>query len=187
SSTLYTGPIELSATTELRAQPFTDGLPSGAVSTALYVARTFEFTSDLPIVLVDGYGRGKPTDKEVYFNAAVLVYEPVDGVASLAALPTLAVRAGYHVRGQSSANFPQTPYKIEFWDNVDQDADYPLLGMPAEADWALIPPYYDRALIRNPLVYELGRDMGLEAPRVRFAEVYINYEPRPLAESDYQG
>src|SRR5690606_12115175 len=142
---------------------------------------------DLPIVLVDGYGRGKPTDKEVYFNAAVLVYEPVDGVASLAALPTLAVRAGYHVRGQSSANFPQTPYKVEFWNNLDEDADYPLLGMPAEADWALIPPYYDRALVRNPFVYELGRDMGLEAPRVRFAEVYINYEARPLAETDYQG
>src|SRR5690606_28155386 len=65
SSPLYAGPIQLTETTQLRAQPFTEGLPSGAVSTAVYIARTFEFTSDLPIVLVDGYGGGKPEDKEV--------------------------------------------------------------------------------------------------------------------------
>ncbi|WP_437798952.1 CotH kinase family protein [Sorangium sp. So ce693] len=188
SSTLYTGePVPLTATTQVRAQAFVGGAATGAVSTGLYIARTIDATSDIPIVIVDGYGMGKPTDKEVYFDAAVMIWEPVDGVASIASLPTMAMRGGYHVRGQSSQNFPQTPYKLELWDNDDKDLDYPVLGMPADSDWALIPPYYDRTLIRNPFTFTLGRDMGLQAPRVEFAEVYLNYDARAIGEADYQG
>jgi hypothetical protein len=188
SSTLYAGtPLALTATTQLRAQPFVAGAASGAVSTALYILRTFDLSSDLPIVLVDGYGKGEPTDKNTYKDAAVMVFEPVSGTASLTALPTLAARAGWHLRGQSSANFPQAPYKVELWDNANKDADYPVIGMPADSDWALIPPYYDRTLVRNPFVYTLGHDMGMEAPRVKYAEVYLNWEARGIAESDYQG
>ncbi|WP_437968773.1 CotH kinase family protein [Sorangium sp. So ce260] len=188
ASTLYTGePLALTATTQVRAQAFVGGAASGAVSTGLYIARTIDATSDLPIIVIDGYGTGKPTDKEVYFDAAVMIWEPVNGVASIASLPTMAMRGGYHVRGQSSMNFPQTPYKLELWGNDDKDLDYPVLGMPADSDWALIPPYYDRTLIRNPFTFSLGRDMGLEAPRTEFAEVYLNYDARSIGEADYQG
>jgi CotH kinase protein/Chitobiase/beta-hexosaminidase C-terminal domain len=187
SSMLYTQALQLTATTQLRAQAFAQGVPSGNPSTAIYVARSFDFTSDLPIVVVDGYGSGKPMDKKVYKDAAFMVFEPSDGTASLAARPNIASRAGYHVRGQSSVRLPQTPYRVELWNNAGEDEDYAVLGMPADSDWALIPPYYDRSLVRNPLVYELGRDIGLPAPRVRFAEVYVNYEARPLAAIDYLG
>src|SRR5688500_10143521 len=162
-------------------------MPSGALSTALYTARSFDLSSDLPIILVDGYGKGKPSDKEVSLDAAVMIFEPSGGMATLTAMPTLASRAGYHVRGQSSASFPQTPYKIELWDNANQDVDHTVLGMPSDSDWALIPPYYDRSLVRNPFVYTLGAEIGLGAPRNAYAEVYINYEARPVADSDYQG
>ncbi|WP_437648367.1 CotH kinase family protein [Sorangium sp. So ce362] len=188
ASTLYTGePVTLTTTTQVRAQVFVGGAASGAVSTGIYIARTVDATSDLPIMIIDGYGEGKPTDKEIYFDAAVMIWEPVNGVASIASLPTMAMRGGYHVRGQSSRNFPQTPYKLELWDNDDKDLDYPVLGMPADSDWALIPPYYDRTLIRNPFTFTLGRDMGLEAPRNEFAEVYLNYDARSIGEADYQG
>lgn len=188
ASPLYAGtPIAISATTQLRAQAFIGGTASGTASTAIYIARTFEATSSLPIMIVDGYGSGKSTDKTIFLNAAVMVFEPVDGTASLSNLPTLTTRAGYHLRGQSSASFDQRPYRLEFWDNADHDVDLPLLGMPSDSDWALIPPYYDRTLIRNPLAYTLGKDLGLSAPRTQFAEVYLNYESRPLAETDYQG
>jgi hypothetical protein len=187
-SPLFDGaPLKLTETTRLRAHAFVDGSRKGRVTTALYIARDFEFTSDLPIVIVDGYGGGKPVDKEVFLPAAVMVFEPVDGEASLAALPTIATRAGYHVRGQSSRRWPKTPYRLEFRDNAGEDADYPVLGMPAQSDWALIPPYYDRTLIRNPFAFELGRDMGLEAPRSAYVEVYLSYEGRVLKQSDYQG
>ncbi len=188
TSTLYAGtPLVLTATTQLRAQAFVGGMSSGRLSTALYIQRTFDLTSDLPIVLVDGYGKGKPTDKTISVDAAVMIFEPKDGSATLSVLPTLASRAGYHVRGQSSASFPQTPYKVELWDNQNDDVDHPVLGMPSDSDWALIPPYYDRSLIRNPFTYTLGSEIGLSAPRTAYAEVYINYEARAMAETDYQG
>ncbi|HET9959237.1 MAG TPA: CotH kinase family protein [Polyangiaceae bacterium] len=187
TSQVYAGAITLTATTQLRAQAFVAGAPSGAPSTGLYIARTFDATSDVPIVLMDSYGSGKP-DKSTYKSVAVMVFEPVNGTASVASLPTIAARGGYHLRGQSSAGFEQAPYKIEFWDNADKDLDYPVMGMPADSDWALIPPYYDRSLIRNPFTYTLGKEMGLEAPRTVNAEVYLNWTAgRPMDTADYQG
>lgn len=187
TSTLYGGAVTLVDTTQLRAGAFVAGAQSGAISTGLYIARTFDAASSLPIVIMDSYASGKPTDKTVSVDVAVMVFEPKDGTASLSALPTLATRAGYHVRGQSSASFPQAPYKVEFWDNEGKDANYPLLGMPSDSDWALIPPYYDRTLIRNPFIYELGREMGLSAPHWAYAEVYLNYDGGALTQDHYQG
>lgn len=188
SSTVYSGsPLTIKTTTQVRAQAFVDGTASGAVSTAIYVARTIDPTSDIPILLVESYGKPKPCDKETYVEAAVMVWQPVDGVAKMASLPTLVTRAGYHVRGQSSMSFPQTPYKVELWDNANKDVDLPLLGMPADSDWALIAPFYDRTIIRNPFVYTLGQEMGMQAPRSEYAEVYINQTTHALASTEYEG
>lgn len=187
-ATLYAGtPIVITATTQVRAQAFTGGTPAGTMSTAIYIARTFDFTSDIPIVVMDGYGRGKPQDKVNFIDLAFFTFEPVEGTASLANEPTLAARAGYHLRGQSSMMFKKAPYRVELWDNEDNDADYPVLGMPDESDWAMIGPYTDKTLIRNAFVYALGKDMGLCAMQLRFAEVYINQEDSPLEPEDYQG
>jgi hypothetical protein len=188
TSPLYDGsPVNVDRTRQIRARAFVGGEPAGDPGTALYVARTFDTTSDLPLVVVEGYGQGKPEDRETYVDMAFMVFEPVAGVAALSNAPTLVTRAGYHLRGQSSATFEQAPYRIELWDNASEDAEYPVLGMPAESDWALIGPYSDRTLIRNAFVYDLGRDMGLSAPRYAFAEVYINQADRALSTDDYQG
>ena len=190
TSTLYAGtPITLTATTQLRATPFIGGAAGGRTSTALYIARTFDLTSTLPLLILDGYGKGPSTDKDLYLAAAVMIWDPAGGggSASFTSLPTVVARSAYHLRGQSSASFPQKPFKVEFRDNGDGDMKLPVLGMPAEADWALIAPYYDRALIRNPFIYSLGREMGMLAPRLQYVEVYINTANRPVAETDYQG
>lgn len=187
SSTLYESPLVLDTSTELRAQVFpADGTPTQP-STGLYVARDFDATSDIPILLIDGYTGGKPTDKDTYRRAAFLLFEPVDGVATLSNLPTVATRSGHRLRGQSSQSHPKTPYRVELWDNHDDDADHVIAGMPAEADWALIHLYVDRSLVRNAFMYELGRQIGLAAPRQAFAEVYINHTDPVLSESHYQG
>ncbi len=187
-STLYEGqPLVLTETTQLRALAYLDGAVAGLDSTAIYIQRTFDFSSDIPIVILEGYGGGKPEDKENYIDLAFMAFEPAEGIASLSSLPDVATRAGYRLRGQSSANFEKAPYRVELWDNAGDDADYPLLGMPAEADWAMIGPYTDRSLIRNAFVYSLSRDMGLVAMDLRFAEVFINQDGGPLEESDYEG
>jgi hypothetical protein len=188
ASPLYDGrALSIGETRQVRAQAFVGDMPAGRPGTALYVARRFDAAGDLPLIVLEGYGAGKPVDREVYVDMALLVFEPVDGVAALSSVPTWATRGGYHLRGQSSAMFEQAPYRIELWDNASEDVDLPLLGMPADSDWALIGPYSDRSLVRNAFAYDLGRDMGLAAPRYAFAEVYINQEARALEVGDYQG
>ncbi len=185
---VYAGtPLELAATTQLRAQAFVGGLPAGQPSTAIYILRNFDYTSDIPIVVMEGYGGGKPPNKEDWLDLAFMTFEPTDGVADLANLPTLATRAGYHLRGQSSSSFPKAPYRVELWDNDGSDEDYPVLGMPAESDWAMIGPCADNSLLRNAFIYDLAADMGLATMRMRFAEVFINQDDSPLEEADYEG
>lgn len=193
TSTLYDGtPLALTETTQLRAQQFVAGAPSGLGATAIYIRRTFDVNSDIPLIIMEAYGGGKPPtqagpEKVVYRDLGFMLFEPVDGVAALSAPPTWASRAGYHVRGQSSASFPKTPYRLELWDENNEDTDKPMMGMPADSDWAMIGEYSDKTLVRNAFSFSLAVEMGLNAPEMRFAEVYINQDEGPLEAEDYQG
>lgn len=187
ASTLYNGQsIAINKTTQLRAAAFVAGNMSGKSSTAIYIARDFDYTSDIPIIIMDGYGGGKPKDKYNFIDLAFMTFEPVNGVASISNPPTLVTRAGYHLRGQSSMSFMQAPYRIELWDNDNNDVDYPVLGMPSGSDWALISPCTDNSLIRNVLAFDLGKAMGLATVQYRFAEVFINQD-NELTDDDYEG
>ncbi|MFD1145583.1 CotH kinase family protein [Saccharothrix hoggarensis] len=186
-STLYLGaPLQFTRTTQLRAQAFVGQTPSGAPGTAMYAARNTTTAHDLPVIMIDSYGAGKPARE--YFDATAMIFQPGGGgTTSLAAAPAVATRAGFRLRGQSSASFEKTPYRIEFWDNDNDDADYPVLGMPADSDWVLRGPFTDKALIREAFVYDLGREMGLKAPRYAFAEFYLNTDASPVGANDYMG
>ncbi|GIJ45995.1 hypothetical protein Val02_28810 [Virgisporangium aliadipatigenens] len=186
SSPVYSAPIALTRTTQVRAQAYVNGAASGAPGTALYVARGSVGTShDLPLLVLDAYGRGAPGRD--YVDAAVLEIQPSGGSATLATAPAVATRAGIHLRGQSSATFPKAPYRLELRGNDDDDADYPLGGMPADSDWVLRGPYPDKTLIHDAFAYGLARDMGLQAPRFAFFEVYLNTDAQPMAANDYMG
>jgi hypothetical protein len=191
SSTLYSGSaVSLSTTTQIRAQAFIGTEPAGAPGTAVYIARSFDTSVDLPIILIDTYGSGElPTgaNERVFEDAAFMAFEAEGGAASLSATPSIATRSGIHIRGQSTAMFEKKPYRVELWDNQGLDADWPLLGMPAESDWALRGPFADKALIRDPFVYSLGRDMGMQAPRWAYCEAYINLDGGAVGEDDYEG
>ncbi|MFF5218805.1 CotH kinase family protein [Micromonospora sp. NPDC000442] len=185
-SPLYSGSaLRFTRTTQLRAQAFVGQTASGAPGTAMYVAQNTSTAHDLPVVLIDSYGAGRP--EREYFDATTMIFEPGGGSTSLAAAPTVATRAGFRLRGQSSAMFEKTPFRLEFWDNEDDDADYPVLGMPADSDWVLRGPFSDKALIREAFVYDLGRQMGLPAPRYAFAEFYLNTDAAPVGADDYMG
>ncbi|NLD93761.1 MAG: hypothetical protein GX639_13985 [Fibrobacter sp.] len=187
-SDIYSEAIEISSTTQLRAAAFVDGKMSGLPSTAIYIARDFDYTSDIPILIMEGYGGGAPPDKYNFINLGVMIFDPVDGKSSLDALPTLSTRAGYHLRGQSSMMmFNQAPYRIELWDNFNEDVNQPVMGMPSDADWALISPCTDNTLIRNVLATEIGKQLGLKTVQYRFCEVFINQDGGPLTASDYEG
>ena len=186
-SALYQGPLQFTRTTQLRAQAFVDQAASGRPGTAMYVAREATTTAhDLPVVVIDSYAAGKP--QREYFDAATMIFEPqAGGTTSPAAAPAVATRAGFKLRGQSSASFEKTPYRLEFRDNADDDTDHPVLGMPADSDWVLRGPFTDKSLIREAFVYDLGREMGLKAPRYRFVEFYLNTDATAVGTADYMG
>lgn len=203
TSTLYDGSeLVLTETTQLRAQGFVAGTASGEPNTAIYVARTFDVESDIPIVIMEGYAGGRPQKETAGFGGGndaeppvqqelidlgFMVFEPVDGVARISNAPVLATRAGYRERGQSSAGAEKSPYKVEFWDQYDADLDLPVLGMPAESDWAMIGEAFDPTQIQNSLVYDWGVQMGLATVRLRFVELYINFDGGPLEPGDFFG
>jgi hypothetical protein len=190
ASMLYDGtPLRLTATTQIRAEAFDHGVSAGLAGTGLYIARSFDIPVDLPIIVIDDYGHGPllSSDDRSFVDAALMTFDAAGGSTSLSSPPSLATRAGFHIRGQSSAMFEKPPYRVELRGPTDVDEDHPMLGMPAEADWALHAPYPDKALIRNAFVYSLGRDMGMPAPRFAFAELYLNVSPRPLTTGDYAG
>ncbi|WP_093837046.1 CotH kinase family protein [Streptomyces aidingensis] len=187
-SPLYGGtPLRFTTTTQLRAQAFVNGTPSGDPGTAMYIAHNVSTSHDLPLLVMDAYGGGKP-DRE-YADVATMVMEPqpAGGTTSLSAAPALATRAGFHLRGQSSSTFEKAPYRLELRDNEDDDLDLPVLGMPAEADWVLRGPFSDKTLIHDAFVYDLGRAMGMQAPRYAFVELYLNLDGQPMGTDDYQG
>lgn len=184
---LYREPLEFNATVQLRAQAYLEGAPLGESSTAIYVQRAEDASSNLPLLVLDAYGLGKPEDRSRFHDVGLMLFEPSNGIAHLADLPSVVSRAGWRVRGQSSASFDKTPYRVELWDEHDDDLDRPLAGLPAESDWALIGPFVDRSLIRNALVYDLGRAMGLAAPRYTWVEVYISLQGEALSSSSYEG
>ncbi|WP_435819106.1 CotH kinase family protein [Micromonospora ureilytica] len=186
-ASLYSGSaLRFTRTTQLRAQAFVGQTPTGAPGTAMYTAQNVTTAHDLPVVLIDSYGAGRPGRE--YFDATTMIFEPTGGgTTSLAATPTLSTRAGFRLRGNSSATFEKTPFRVEFWDNENDDADHPVLGMPADSDWVLRGPFPDKALIREALVYDLGREMGLPAPRYAFAEFYLNTDAAPVGAGDYMG
>ena len=87
--------------------------------------------------------------------------------------------AGIEFRGASSqALFPKKSYGVEFWDADNNDIDASVFDMPEEEDWVLHGPYSDKSLIRNKLIYDISRDIGMYASRAEFVELTINDNAR---------
>ena len=74
-SPLYAGtPLRFTRTTQLRAQAFVGQTASGAPGTAMYVAQNVATAHDLPVVVLDSYGAGKPARE--YLDATAMIFEP---------------------------------------------------------------------------------------------------------------
>jgi hypothetical protein len=78
------------------------------------------------------------------------------------------------IRGNYSQILPQKPYKIETLNDVEEELNVSLLGMPEENDWALLANYNDKVFMRNQLAYNLFDEMGHYGCRTKHCEVVIN-------------
>jgi hypothetical protein len=174
SSPLYTGPLTISSSTQVRARAFpaqANCFP-GPLRSESYVrisSAAAGFSSDVPLVLLYNFGAGGLTAS--YDQSAVMmVFGTEYGRASLTNRPDLAARIGINIRGNTAMG-----YAVETWDEYNDDCQVEVLGMPAQSDWVFYTPnVFDPGLIHNPLAYELSNQIGRYAVRTRFAEVFLN-------------
>ena len=188
---VYSAPILVSGTVQVRARGTNANWTDGFVTGNSYVrleSNLVNFSSDLPLIVLENYGAGGIPQSALQ-PLDLLVFEPGQpGERTTLALPaTVNMRAGLHSRGSASEGYPKKQFKLETWNQADDDEHVALLGLPAESDWVLNGDWQEESLIRNPLMYGLARDMGLEAPGTRFCEVYLHTSGGSLKASDYYG
>ena len=189
---VYTGPILLTNTTQIRARATERGLLPGAPSSETYLMLTPDLnqlatmTSSIPILVLTTL-KNASIGASVNTSVHMSVFEPRDGRTSLMTRPTLATRAGIKTRGSSTGSQPQSNFAIEWWDEFNQDRDLGILGMPKDSEWVLYAPSdLDPTMLHNPFTMGLSRQMNFSAPETRFVEVYLN-RGGPLKSTDWFG
>ena len=190
SSTAYLGPIAVTNSVQVRARSYADNLLPGPPHSEAYLrldGSLETFTSDLPVVVLHTLGSGSPNASR-QTSANLSVYEPDRGVTSLARPPTLITRAALKLRGSSTQDLAKSSFAVEFWDEFNADVDLEILGMPADSDWVLYAvTQYEPAMIHNPFVHQLARDLGAYSSRTRFVEVFLNTGTGPISTNHYNG
>jgi hypothetical protein len=138
-------------------------------------AQSGSFTSTrLPLIVINTNGLAIPDEPKIpavmkiINNGSGQVNTPSDAPTDYDGV------IGIEIRGAYSSTFPQKPYGIETRDEQGENNNVPLLGMPAENDWALITNYNEKSLVRTTLAFDLFRQMGQYAPRACLCEVLVN-------------
>jgi len=196
SSELYQGPIPVDETTALTAKAFVPGLiPSlPAVVNYVVVDPDFaDFSSNLPVFVLTVPSSIGDSWVPICLN---LFERGDDGRTRLGAAPTFSSPGALKLRGSSSAGRPKASYSLEIRDTSGSDEAASLLGMPEDPDWVLYGAYnFDHALLRNPFIYQLGREAAVDAGRppgsyavrTRFCEVYLARTGRTMGQTEYRG
>lgn len=189
-SPVYTGPIRVETTTEVRTRAFREGARPSGVRTAMFTQvdeSLHGFDSNLPLVVVTTFGR--PIEPKVFTSAhAQFIERGGDARTALGDAPDFDGPIGIKTRGSSTLDRPKKGYGVELRDSAGEERASELFGMPADTHWVLYAPHnFDQSHIRNGVAYELARRMGLDSPRFRFCEVFVNHENRPVRRDDYVG
>jgi hypothetical protein len=201
SSPIYSDPIKVAGTVQIRARTFSPGLLPGDVESKDFIlldtstTNMTGFSSSLPIVVFHNYGGGAVPvgeNRGGYGQFSMIqVFDAKNGRSSLKAIPDLAVQGTIHRRGQSTLWNAKANLRVETTDEYGGGKSVPLLGMPEDNDWVFYGvDGFDKVLMHNPLTHEMYRQMGHYTIRTRFVEVFLKDDsgaPGPLTASDYNG
>ena len=195
-SPVWPGAYRVEATTMLRWIAVVDDVIVARHGAGyLFVeAEVADFSSDLPIVVVDSFGvdinsegRADSRGPKRPVWSVFIDRDPAPGRASPVSEVDFSGRAGMRVRGQSSTMFPKKQYTLELWDEEDDDQSASLLGFPRESDWILHAPFSDKTLMRNVLAYAWFREMGHYAVKTQYVELFFNHDGNSVSLQDYVG
>jgi hypothetical protein len=192
SSPVYTRPIAITNSVQVRARVFQDGLlpgPPRSESYLLLSSNVWNFQSDLPVIVLNTLGKGMPL-QSVYTFAEAALFEPVNGRTWLTNPPTVMTRSGIQIRGSSTAGISKSSLKLECWNEFNLDTDVGFFGLPPDSDWVLYAPnQFEPVMIHNPFIHQLSRDMGRYSSRTRFVELFLvrGNISAPVSTSSYFG
>jgi hypothetical protein len=180
TSPLYTGPIAINGTVQVRARAFsaTPNTFPGPVRTECFIQLSnnmANFTSTIPIVVIHTMGSGfSGGNGAPDTSVSIAFFDNECGYSAVTNKPSLIKRAGMNIRGASTQGYAKSSWAVELWDEFNEDDHLKVLGLPDESDWILYAPNsFDLPQIHNPLYYGLGRLAGPYASRTRFVEVFV--------------
>ena len=203
SSVVYTAPLTINSTTQVRARIIETGLSAGPVETANYSrlgTDVANFSSQLPILLIENFGGGGIPSKDWNQTgqgvqqvdrqaSAISIFDSETGDSRLDDPAILNSRSGIRTRGAFSTTFPEPQYSLETWDEFDEDTEVSVFGMADEADWILYAPNptFDETLMNNQFMLELARSTEVWAPEVQFVEAFVNTDGGDVTMDDHVG
>src|SRR5207247_6500235 len=130
------------------------------------------FSSNLPLLIFNSFGKKIPHDKKVRVSAHFIDNK---GARNLLAGPIDFAGSGdFNIRGHTSLRYPKHSYHFKTKDDEHSPLKALILGFPKDSDWVLYAPYSDKTLMRDVLGYELSNQIGRYASRTKFVEVFVN-------------
>jgi hypothetical protein len=189
SGIMYTAPIYISGTAIIRARAYREGYISSEPKTMIYsrIATNIQgFRSNLPVVILHQFNTPITPGDRTIASAVFIDHNNGDSTYLIGDI-ALQSRISANIRGSSAQSFPKKMFGFHLINELDDDRDEPLLGLPAEHNWILYAPYSDKTLMRNAVAYTLGAGFGRWAPRIRFVELFLHSGTGSVTNSHYHG
>ena len=130
--------------------------------------------STLPVIKINTYGQAIPDEPKIDAWMEIIDNGPGKFNSIRDSGNVYTGHIGIEIRGATSSHYPQKPYSLETRDSLGDNLNVPLFGMPAENDWLLISHYNEKTFMRNPLSFNMFREMGHYSVRFRLVDVMIN-------------
>lgn len=131
-------------------------------------------SSNLPIVVLDTYNVDIPDEPKIDGTMGIIFNGDQQENHITDPFNEFYGQIAIEKRGSSSNSFPMKSYGLETRGPDSVNYNVSLFDWPSDNDWILYAPYTDKAMIRNVLTYDLGRQMGQWAPRTKLCEVILN-------------
>ena len=132
--------------------------------------------SNLPIVVINTNNQTIVDDPKITCGMGIIYNGPGNRNYMTDPFNEYDSIIGIEIRGSTSQQYPKKSYGLETRDNLGNNYNTPLLGMPKENDWILYGAYPDKSLMRNEITYSLFAQMQPYSPRYVYCELVINGE-----------